>query len=412
VSTNARPRDIHELDEADRRVSAFARGGDGTELFDWLHEHAPVHDLHRQGVWILCRHADCSAVLQDRRVGGKVRMEWLIGAGDGAQLPPLHGIVSPDDAVHDRTRAPVAAAITPHAINRFKIDTADVIASAFSAFRQRADGDAFDLEVGADLVFDLLVKVMARFIGLPPTEDDALLRWVRGGALGASQHADPSTAPDASRAAREITIFVHKAVRSRERSPQDDLISTLVNGPQRPARADITRSMLLLLGASVETMTAAVDGLFVAFGKHPHEYERLRVDDAVRRSAVEEVFRWTTPGAFAGRTVSEPLTIGGAQLEAGDSVLALLAAANRDPTVFRDPGRFDIGRWPNPHLSFAAGPMRCVGASLARVQMRLFLDELTRAVARIEPLEKVQQSQQSASTASPTRVRVELAPHS
>jgi len=154
--------------------------------------------------------------------------------------------------------------------------------------------------------------------------------------------------------------------------------------PRRLADAEILPLLSLLLVAGAETTRNAIAGGLLALIERPEQMSALRADRSLLATAVEEILRWTAPTAYNRRTATRDVELGGQKLRAGDKVTHWYPSANRDEAVFAEPARFDIRRDPNPHLSFGHGAHHCLGASLARSEIRIVLEELLPRVAEIE----------------------------
>jgi cytochrome P450 len=142
--------------------------------------------------------------------------------------------------------------------------------------------------------------------------------------------------------------------------------------------------LLLLLVAGHETTVNLIGNGLLALLRHPDQFERLRTDESVERSAVEEFLRYDSAVQFTGRLVKEDVEIGGHHIRKGSGISTIVASANRDPAVFDDPDTLDIGRDPNPHLSFSAGIHYCLGAQLARMEGQIALSSLVRRFPKLK----------------------------
>ena len=188
---------------------------------------------------------------------------------------------------------------------------------------------------------------------------------------------------------------------AKRAQPTDDIWSTLVNAELPPDDADgatrLTDEDLilfwqLLVIAGNETTRNAISGGVLALVEHRDQAIRLYEQPELMPTAVEEILRWVSPVNHFRRTATEDVELGGKQIRAGDKVVVYYASANRDEDVFTDPFTFDITRQPNPHLAFGAGPHFCLGAPLARLQLRTMLGELIPRYPRskiVGPVERV-----------------------
>ncbi len=240
-----------------------------------------------------------------------------------------------------------------------------------------------------EVVEGLATKIPAwalfRILGLP-REDWAQLARL---ATEAFKDSDDSRQGARKRALAHGAIFAYfsELVPKRRGSSGQDIITALANasieGNDIPDE-DIVLNCDGLLNGGLETTPHAVSGAVLAFARYPDVWRRLRDDPGLIDHGVEEILRWTAPGRHAMRTATRPSTLGPAQIRAGDRVVVWIPQCNRDETVFRHAEQFDIGRVPNPHMTFGWGPHYCVGAELARLELRCFLAAMVRRVDTIE----------------------------
>jgi cytochrome P450 len=178
----------------------------------------------------------------------------------------------------------------------------------------------------------------------------------------------------------DLYAYAHLLAEEKRRRPGDDVMSILLTqaddaGGQVSA-AEFENMFWLFAVAGNETLRNGLPGACIALIEHPDAQQRLRADPALLPSAVEEMLRWWTPVMTFRRTAATDCEIGGQPIRAGDKVVVSFTSANRDEAVFAEPDRFDIGRQPNPHLVFGHGPHFCLGAHLARVQVRALFEEV------------------------------------
>jgi cytochrome P450 len=203
------------------------------------------------------------------------------------------------------------------------------------------------------------------------------------------------------------------ALAERATAPRDDLLSVLVNAEVDGDRLTVQEQVgfcMSLLVAGNETTRSALSNAMVALAAHPDQRSRLAADRSLMPVAVEEVLRWATPIAAMSRTATRDAVIGGEQVSAGDYVVMVYLSANRDEAVYgADAASFDIGRETNPHLTFGIGEHFCLGASLARLELRVLLEEL---LARFPSYRVVDEGERIPSTLMRQRrgVRGVLAP--
>jgi cytochrome P450 len=171
-------------------------------------------------------------------------------------------------------------------------------------------------------------------------------------------------------------------IAAKREHPTDDMLSVVVHAeledtdPPRLSDVELYAFFSLLFAAGSETTRNAIAGGLLALLDHPEQLAALRADPALLTPAIEEILRWTTPSPSKRRTVTTPTTLAGHSLAPGEKVLVWEGSANRDERVFVDPDRFDIRREPNPHLTFGHGIHYCLGANLARLEIRVVFEEL------------------------------------
>jgi len=172
---------------------------------------------------------------------------------------------------------------------------------------------------------------------------------------------------------------------------------------------DLLAFAVLLLVAGNETTRNATSGGLVAFLEHPGEWERLRRDPALLPSAVEEILRWTSPVVHFARTATADVELEGQKIRAGDALALFYASANRDEDVYPDPFAFRVDRQPNPHLAFGVGEHICLGAHVARLELRVIFAHLLRRLERAElagPVERLRSSTVGGLKRVPIRYRL------
>jgi cytochrome P450 len=155
--------------------------------------------------------------------------------------------------------------------------------------------------------------------------------------------------------------------------------------PSRLTEAELRAFFSLLFTAGSETTRKAIAGGVLALMEQPGEMARLRSDRALVPTTIDEMVRWTSPSVYKRRTATTDVELGGERVRAGDKVTVWELSANRDEAVFDDPFRFDVGRDPNPHVGFGHGAHYCLGANLARLEIRVVLDALLDRTTAIEP---------------------------
>jgi hypothetical protein len=346
------------------------------------------------GMWVCTAFEDCQFVLRDHRFGKntgddpgrRAEERFGIGAITSEQAEYLRNrrsllFMNPPD--HTRLRGLVSKAFTPRTVEALRPAIVSLVDGLLSAV---PDGEPFDL-ISA-LAFPLPVAVIGRMLGVP--EED----WPRFQQIMAKVTVllEPLVPPDdlarALTAQRELDAYFLDLVALRRRDPQDDLLSRLIEveeGSDRLSEIELISTAVLLFGAGFETTTNLIGNATLSLLSNPDEMSRLRAErGAIMRSAVEELLRFETPVQLDGREAFTEIDVGGCTIAAGETVLTLLGAANRDPARFTDPDRLDLGREEGAPLSFGSGIHYCLGAALARVEGQVVLDRMLDTFSSIE----------------------------
>ena len=360
----------------------FRRLRDETPLF-W--QRPTAHTPDGEGFWVVSRHADVLAVFLDPRtfssVGGGARKQ----GGTFLQDTPVAGLMLNmlDDPRHTRMRGLVNKGFTPRVIARLE-----------SELRRRARAivdavaDAAECEFVGDVARDLPLQAICMLLGVPQEDRKELCDCVdtafdySGRMLGQQN--------DLSRAATgRLLGYAEALIAAKRREPGDDMLSVVVHAelpgesPSRLGDDELRNFFMLLFTAGSETTRKAIAGGLAAL-LETGEWERLRREPGRFGTAVEEIVRWTTPSVYKRRTATRDVELHGRTIRAGDKVTVWEMSANRDARVFAEPFRFDVTRDPNPHLGFGFGPHYCLGANLARLEIRVMLEELLPRIASLE----------------------------
>jgi cytochrome P450 len=228
-----------------------------------------------------------------------------------------------------------------------------------------------EFDVVADLAYPLPVTVISEMLGVPEADRGALRRW----SLDLIYTLDPmlsvETLARAQRAGAEFRAYLRELIADRRTHLGDDLLSGLIQAEDEGRQLspqELVATCVLLLVAGHETTSSFIGNGMLALLRNPDQYRRLHADPGLVRSAGEELLRYDSPVQLTGRLVIRDTEIAGQRIEAGQDVVALMGAANRDPSVFERPDALDLGRADNRHLAFGGGIHFCLGAPLARVE--------------------------------------------
>lgn len=344
-------------------------------LYARLRREDPVHWDPFLHAWVVTRYGDVVLVLQSLSAQCAPAPQRLESMGLSAldrigQIMVLqHLFMDPPD--HTRLRAVCSQAFTPHRVERLRGVIQDIVNTLLEP--HLADGQ---IQLMADLANPLPAIVSARILGLPPSDHEQLKTWSADFAevLGNFQH-NPDRTPDMSRSLDETIAYFREAVRrERNRPAGDSMINVLVkanlDGRPLPEEMIIANCILLMVGAQETTPNLIGNGMLTLL-RNPGELKRLQSDPSLLPSAIEEMLRFEAPSQHTTRIPRQDLMLGGKKISSGQSVIAVMGAANRDPDRFPDPDRFDITRKDNKHLAFGAGPHYCFGAPLGRMEANL-----------------------------------------
>ncbi|MFD0887174.1 cytochrome P450 [Streptosporangium algeriense] len=351
----------------------------------------PVTFFEPTGQWLVARHADVNALLRDRRLGRSYLHVATHAEFGRPEEPPFldpfwrvvrAGMLDVEPPVHTRLRRLVSRAFTPRMVEALRPKVAAIATGLVEDFVERGGGDLV-----AEVAEPLPVTVIAEMLGVPEGDRHLLRPWSAD--ICGMYELNPSaeTQRTAVRAAEEFSGYLSELARARRADPGDDLISALAlvaDGGDTLTEEELVGTCVLLLNAGHEA-TVNVTGIgWWSLFRNPAELERLRADHGLLPTAIEELMRWDTPLQMFERWVLEDISVGGVDIPRGAEVALLFGSANRDPEVFADPDRLDLGRTENPHISFGAGIHFCLGAPLARIELAESFGALLRLAPRME----------------------------
>ncbi|AJT42518.1 cytochrome P450 [Psychromicrobium lacuslunae] len=228
--------------------------------------------------------------------------------------------------------------------------------------------------------------VMGQMMGTPAEETELLSELVRS-SFDETTLDDPARKIQQAAASSEVFSYFTELVAWRAEEPGEDIVSLLTQASMSEGSLSHDEVLLNcdgLVNGGLGTSRHAVSAAILAFASNPEQWQRLRADRTLVRSAVEEILRWASPPMHVMRTVSADVEIDGVKMKAGDRVVIWIPSCNRDETVFDNPDEFRIDRRPNPHLSLGGGPHYCIGAAIGRTEIRVLLEVLLERVARMD----------------------------
>jgi cytochrome P450 len=361
-------------------------------VFSWLRREAPVywheptsHTPDGEGFWVVSRHADALRVLLDPIAFSSVTGGSRPHGGSFLQDSPFAGVMlnMMDPPRHDRIRALVNRGFTPRRIASLERELRRRSRAILSAATERGRCDFV-----VDVARELPLQAICMLLGIPQEARTQLCDWIDLTFEHTGRELYEST--DAVRVANDgIRRYGSELIARKRREPGDDMLSVVVHaalaGEDPPSLTDaelLVFFMLLFVAGSETTRKAIAGGLLALL--ETGEWQRLQREPGLIGLAVEEIVRWTTPSIYKRRTLTRDLELCGQRLRAGDKLTFWEMSANRDEAVFEHAFRFDIGRDPNPHLGFGHGVHYCLGANLARLEIRVMLEELLASGRAIE----------------------------
>jgi cytochrome P450 len=369
--------------EFDPYTAAFA--ADPYPAYASLREAAPVLRCDALDLTLVSRYRDVVRLLGDRRLGRDPAAAGS-GAPPAGELPCYDryvrsNLLETEGETHTRLRRLLGAALSPQRVRRL---APRVEAIARDLVGSIEPGTTVDFM--ARVAEPLPVTVISELLGWPADARDRLRPWSADIVRLYEKDAGPAARERAETACREFAAALDELIVERRRRPRDDFISDLagcLDEPDGLSHDELVASSMLLLNAGHEaTVNAACNGL-LALLRHPQALEALAGRPALVETAVEEMLRYDAPLHLFHRFVAEDVEIGGVTLRRGEKVGLLYGSANRDPAAFTEPDRFDIERSPNRHLSFGAATHFCLGASLARLELRALFGVLAGSKPRL-----------------------------
>ena len=369
-------------------------------VYDQLRSRSPVYHDPASGLWMIFDYDGVRRVLSDADTFS-------------SRHGPADWLLFSDPPRHTRLRALVSQAFTPRSVANLEPRIRELSRELLDRTVERGE-----MDLAADYSVPLPMTVIAEMLGIPAADRPRFQRW--SDVILNMSHTVPGGA-EAAGAAREfravtaeMDAYLTEVLGRRRAVPQDDLLTRLalaeVDG-ERLTQQDILGFFQLLLVGGQETTTNLINNALLCLVENPDQIARLREAPGLLPSAIEEVLRYRSPLQWMFRVTKRDAPVDGQVIPAGKVVLAMIGSANRDPRQFRDAGRFDIARDPNPHIAFGHGIHFCLGAPLSRLEARIALADLLERVkdfrlASSEPW----QPRQGLHVHGPARLPIRFAP--
>jgi cytochrome P450 len=370
-------------------LDTFADGAP-LDAFDRLRTVAPVswheptgHTPGGEGFWCLTRHDDVLWAAKDAatfssdtgggRDGGGTLIEDLPSGFAAGVLLNMQ-----DAPRHQALRRLLTPSVSPRRLREIEADLATRCDQLLDDVVGRGGCDLL-----VDVAAELPLQAIALLLGVPQADRHLLLEWADA-TLDYDDRDPGEVSARSQQAAAEMFDYGTRLLADKRRCPADDLLSALATSDLPVTDLEQQMAFNLLIAAGSETTRNSIAAGVLAFVEHPDQWDRLVADRALLAPAIEEVLRTSSSTTYNRRTATVDVERRGETIRAGDKVVLWWGAANHDPEVFSDPRRFDVGRDPNPHLTFGHGAHFCLGANLARLEIRLVFEGLLDRVERIE----------------------------
>ncbi len=363
------------------------------EAFAHLRQHEPVRwqDIpNDSGYWMVLRHTDVVHVAREPKIFSAELGGVVVETMEPAQLASMRNmLLAMDPPRHTAWRRNIAPHFKARVIGqlegRVREITRDILARG---------KDMGEVDFVHDVCAHLPSNVMGEIMGIPAEDRPQIHQWAEQQASGQDPEINPdnyqTVGSDASMA-MAVYAIEHARLRRERRASGDDSnpdLTDLVMAAEVEGRSmtdiDFGSFFVQLVTAGNDTTRTMLAGGTLALLQHPETLAELRENPSLIPAAVEEILRWANPLHYFRRTTTQDTQVAGQPIKAGEKVAMIYTSANRDETVFEDPDRFDIHRSPNPHLSFGIGTHFCLGVHLARLEGRVFFEELLNTFSDIE----------------------------
>jgi cytochrome P450 family 142 subfamily A polypeptide 1 len=345
------------------------------DAFRSMRAEGPVWRDDANELWAVVRHAPVIDV--ERRAD----LFSSRGCYRSRIAPQEEDMIAKDDPEHHEQRSLVARRFTPKAVQRLEAEIQAVVTDLVDGFIERGEMELVD-----DLAAPMPARLTARLIGFGEDHAASVRLWSERLMRIDGLATDPAVMMDMMTSIQEFAAVLEPIVEERRRAPRDDLFSIWakadLGGCPINTSVLVQETGLFISGGAETTRTVIARGL-IELTRHPDHWEAMAANPALIPTAVEELIRWVTPLNNFFRTATRDTTIAGTAVREGDRVILLYPSANRDESVFEEPYTFDIRRDPNPHVAFGFGTHFCLGASLARLELRTVFRHLTRRLTNL-----------------------------
>jgi cholest-4-en-3-one 26-monooxygenase len=354
------------------------------EAFRLLRKEAPVHfqkEPNGRGYYVITKYDDIVNISKNPKTfssyHGTNIEEYPPEALDAVRML----MVNMDPPQHNKFRKLASVAFTPRVVKALEPHIRERTQKILREVQEKRDVD-----IVANMAGELPLQVICDLGGVPQADRHLIFNWSNR-LIGFDDPEFQTSFEDGTIAAAEVWQYANQLAEDRKGKTGDDFVTLLVNAEvdgNRLTEMEFDAFFLMLMVAGNETTRNLISGGLLALLENPAEQARLLKDPSLVPSAVEEMLRWVTPVMYFRRTTTTDVEIRGVKIKEGEKVVMYYPSANRDEDVFTDPYKFDVGRTPNEHLAFGTGQHFCLGASLARLEIRIMFEELLKRLPKFE----------------------------
>lgn len=354
------------------------------EAFRLLRKEAPVHyqkEPSGRGYYAITKYEDIVNISKNPKTFSSYHGTNIEEYPPEALEAVRMLMVNMDPPQHNKFRKLASVAFTPRVVKALE-----------PAIRERARKildevqEKKDVDVVSQMAGELPLQVICDLGGVPQEDRHLIFDWSNR-LIGFDDPEFQTSFEDGTIAAAEVWQYANQLAEGRKGKTGDDLVTILINAEidgTRLSEMEFDAFFLMLMVAGNETTRNLISGGLLALLENPEQQARLVKDHSLIPSAVEEMLRWVTPVMYFRRTTTTDVEIRGVKIKEGEKVVMYYPSANRDEDIFQDPYKFDVGRTPNEHLAFGTGQHFCLGASLARLEIRIMFEELIKRLPKFE----------------------------
>jgi cytochrome P450 family 142 subfamily A polypeptide 1 len=368
-------------------------GSEMAERMRWLRENDPVYWSEETGIWIITRYKDAQFISKNQEV---FTSEFGIRPGTGI----IAGLIDEAEPRHGILRNKINRGFTPRMVKKLESIFLQITANAIDEIAKKGECDFV-----ASISMPLPILLIAEMIGIPKVDHQQFANWSDDLVATQGNMDNPEIMAKGAQAFLEYGRYVTALIEEKRRNPQDDLMSILVGAKDggllgrefvndelldndseehhELANDELIMLLVVLMIAGNETTRNGISGGMQLLIENPDERQKLVDDLSLLPSAVEEMVRMVSPVLTMGRTLTRDYEFGGKQMLKGQEVALMYPSVNRDAQIYDDPDSFRVERNPQ-HLGFGIGPHFCLGANLARMEMRVAFDQVLRRLPDME----------------------------